>query len=57
MEIEMGKKYIVRYGIGYGDHSMEMEFDCSETEEGIEDAAEEAVKERLWWSVEEACDE
>lgn len=53
----MGKKYIVRYGIGYGDHSMEMEFDCSETEEGIEDAAEEAVKERLWWSVEEACDE
>jgi hypothetical protein len=44
------KRVIVKYGVGYGSHEMDLEFEDAATDEEIESDVEAAVTERLDWS-------
>lgn len=43
------KRVKVTYGIGYGSHETELEFDDADTDEEIEEGVSDYVRDRLWW--------
>lgn len=49
----------VRYGIGYGTHDMDLEFDDDMSDDEIEEAVMNAVQERLHysWAIEGDSDD
>lgn len=48
---------IIRYGIGYGTHTTDMEVQDDATDAEIEADVQDAIMERVWWAFEDQADD